>query len=195
MVGPLTPLVLVWVWSHSLAVTCFVIGTLAAVLQPKIHLSHSRDRVPFGYKASTHTVMSKALNSDRWLFFYFCISVSIILFSVLQFPHFSVSTCPKIFGLLRNFGGNNLPIISGLPDHKYLASLIAPLQTYLTHFQFTEVKFNSNTSLWCNYIRTYYIHQTLPSHVRVLYQGSGNETRQHAAVLAVHLKIGRSLLK
>ena len=46
MVGPLTvSLVLVWVWPHSLAVTCIVIATLAAVLEPKIQLSYHRDTV------------------------------------------------------------------------------------------------------------------------------------------------------
>ena len=52
MVDPLTvSLVLVWVWPHSLAVTCIidnaciVIATLAAVLEPKIRLSYHRDGV------------------------------------------------------------------------------------------------------------------------------------------------------
>jgi len=44
MVGPDSPFVLVWVWlSHAQ----FVIGALAAVLEPKIWLSHCRDRVTF----------------------------------------------------------------------------------------------------------------------------------------------------
>ena len=38
-------LVLVWVWPHPLAVTCIVIVTFAAVLDPKIWLSHRRDGV------------------------------------------------------------------------------------------------------------------------------------------------------
>ena len=44
MVGPLT-VSLVLVRLHWLAVTCFVIATLTAVLDPKIQLSHCRVRV------------------------------------------------------------------------------------------------------------------------------------------------------
>ena len=51
-------LLLIWVWPHSLAVTCFMITTLAAALEPKIQLSHPGIESPFGYKALTPTVVS-----------------------------------------------------------------------------------------------------------------------------------------
>ena len=52
------PLVLVLVWPRSLAVTSIMIEMLAAVLKPKVWLSHHKDRSPFGSKASTHTFAS-----------------------------------------------------------------------------------------------------------------------------------------
>ena len=49
------------------------------------------DSQSFGYKASTHTVVSqKGIDTDRWLFFlllYFCFVTSI---SVVLFQHFSI---------------------------------------------------------------------------------------------------------
>ena len=56
MVGPLTVCL-----DLGLAVTCIIciIVTLAAVLEPKIQLSHRRDWVTFGYKASTHRFVSQ----------------------------------------------------------------------------------------------------------------------------------------
>ena len=73
MVGPDSLFVLVLVWlSHAQ----FVIGVLTAVLEPKIWLSHRRDRVTFwlgGYSSHLRTSVS-----------------------ILWFPHFSVFTCPAI---------------------------------------------------------------------------------------------------
>ena len=89
-------LVLVWVWPHSLAVICIVIVTLAAVLEPKIWLSHGRDRVTLWLQGlNTH---SKALDTDRRLFFslpYFGFRISV---SVLSFQYFSVFHLPEVLG-------------------------------------------------------------------------------------------------
>ena len=53
--------VLIWIRPHSLAVIYIVISiaTLAAVLDPKIQLSHSKNRVTLGYKVSTPTLISQ----------------------------------------------------------------------------------------------------------------------------------------
>ena len=103
MVGPLTvSLVLVWVWPHSLAVTCIidnaciVIATLAAVLEPKIGSHITGIESPFGYKALV------TLDTERQLFFslpYFGFRTSV---SVLRFPHFSVFHLPQLFFYGRN---------------------------------------------------------------------------------------------
>ena len=71
----------------------FVIATLATVLDPKIRLSHRRDRVTFCLQ-SLNTHIRESLNTDRRLFFslpYFGFCTSI---SVLRFLHFSVFHLP-----------------------------------------------------------------------------------------------------
>ena len=49
----------VWVWPHSLEVTCIVIAMVAAVLEPRSSSHIAGTESPFGYKASKHIFMSQ----------------------------------------------------------------------------------------------------------------------------------------
>ena len=75
----------------------------------------------------------------------------------------------------------NYHVCTGLPDNKYLALLITPLQTYSLHLQFNQAQQKIQRLSFCEIAIAhgaimYYVHQTLLSHVRLPYRRSGNET-------------------